>query len=393
LVSEQLKVWIEERKRAGYTNEQLKHWLVNMRYLTAGEFDEYIHGKKSNYSNLTIFIVLGVVLLLAIMMFLITTARVGSLEGKITERLDSFGARIASDKSELNDKIETSVDDLSDFSSAKFAKIERSLSNVTFELRKTNGKVSIIANEVDIAASKLDEVETGLEGITEDIFDVRKEIEGFERGIDNAIDSVVKIDVLNITTDGSYEKISTASGAIVDPKGYVLTNRHVLNTLTYDNNGMHDFRINITFFGGTWKNASVFGADIDLDIAVLLIDGSGSYDEIKFGNSNALQEGTEVVALGHPVGLDFTATKGIVSSGDHRELDYNGDGEKEEYIQTDTALNPGNSGGPLINKDGRLVGINTLKFADNFEGLGFAIPSNAAKESFRAIKDPPPASS
>ena len=114
-----------------------------------------------------------------------------------------------------------------------------------------------------------------------------------------------------------------------------------------------------------------------MDLALLKIDGS--YERIRLGNSNNVQAGEKVIAIGNPLGLQFSVSQGIVSA-IHRE----GPNGLEAYIQTDAALNPGNSGGPLINKEGRVIGINNCKVGGS-ESLGFALESNFIKEGINEI--------
>ena len=111
---------------------------------------------------------------------------------------------------------------------------------------------------------------------------------------------------------------------------------------------------------------------------LLKIDGGG-YDYLELGNSDDLQIGKKVIAIGNPLGLSFTVTEGIVSAL-HRE----GPNGLREYIQTDVSLNPGNSGGPLINTQGQAVGMNNFKIG-GADSLGFALESNAIKETVNAI--------
>jgi len=153
---------------------------------------------------------------------------------------------------------------------------------------------------------------------------------------------------------------SMGSGFIV-ADGYVVTNFHVvknqnlINVVTYDNDVY-------TVNGG--------GFDAERDVALLEID-SGEYEILEFGDSDDLQVGQKVVAIGNPLGLSFTATTGIISA-----LEREGPNGLKEFIQTDVSLNPGNSGGPLIDTQGKVIGMNNFKIGDT-EGLGFALESDA----------------
>ena len=173
--------------------------------------------------------------------------------------------------------------------------------------------------------------------------------------IENAIKSVV-----TIKTSAGFQ----GTGFIIDETGYVVTNAHVLA----DESGKLADSIQVITFEQGKKNANFVGFNREFDIALLKI--SGTYDALKFGDSNKTQIGEKVIAIGNPLGLQFSVSEGIVSAV-HRT----GINELDIYIQTDAALNPGNSGGPLINNQGKVIGINNFKIGSG-ENLGFALESN-----------------
>jgi serine protease Do len=160
------------------------------------------------------------------------------------------------------------------------------------------------------------------------------------------------------------------SGFIIDRKGLVLTNNHVVENAE---------KITVKLADEREFNAKIIGRDQRTDIAVIEIaDGKGSFAVAPLGDSNNLQVGEWVVAMGSPFGLDNTLTQGVVSAkGRHI-----GAGPYDNFIQTDASINPGNSGGPLVNLRGEVVGINTAIFSRTGGnlGIGFAIPINLAKE-------------
>jgi serine protease Do len=158
---------------------------------------------------------------------------------------------------------------------------------------------------------------------------------------------------------------SLGSGFIVDKEGYILTNNHVVAKAD---------DIKVTLSDGRSYEAAVKGTDPKTDIALIKIDAENHLPVARMGDSDALQVGEWVMAIGNPFGLNHTVTVGVVS-GKGRVL---GTGPYDNFIQTDASINPGNSGGPLINMDGDVVGINTLIFASG-QGLGFSIPINLAK--------------
>jgi serine protease Do len=166
------------------------------------------------------------------------------------------------------------------------------------------------------------------------------------------------------------------SGFIATDDGYILTNNHVVNNAT---------KINVTLADGRKYKAEVIGKDVETDIAVIKIEERGLPVAV-LGDSEKVQQGDWVLALGSPFGLQQTLTAGIVSA-TGRELR---DSQFNHYIQTDASINPGNSGGPLVDMQGEVIGINTLiltggDFSRGNIGIGFAIASNEARNVFEKL--------
>jgi len=161
---------------------------------------------------------------------------------------------------------------------------------------------------------------------------------------------------------------SLGSGVIVDKRGFILTNDHVIDQAT---------KIQVTLDGDSAHyNGRVIGSDKDTDLAVIKIDASHDLPVAKLGNSDGVQVGDWVLAFGSPFGLNSTVTAGIVSAKDRSNVGH----QFQRFIQTDAAINPGNSGGPLVSLAGEVIGINTAIYTGSrgFEGVGFALPSNTA---------------
>src|SRR5882724_1813569 len=158
------------------------------------------------------------------------------------------------------------------------------------------------------------------------------------------------------------------SGFIIDPKGYILTNYHVIDGAT---------RITIGMQNGERFRARVIGVDKDTDLAVLKIESDHELPVMKFGDSNAAQVGDWVLAIGSPFGLDQTVTAGIISKKDRDTTT----SSFQRFLQTDAAINRGNSGGPLVNMHGEAIGVNSqiATLTGDYNGIGFALPSNEAK--------------
>ena len=176
---------------------------------------------------------------------------------------------------------------------------------------------------------------------------------------------------------------ATGSGIIISEDGYILTNNHVVDTSSSNSYSYYDISdatsVKVKLNSATYGNDSTFdakivGKDSQTDLAVLKIDKTG-LTAAEFGDSDQAVVGEFVMAVGSPLGLDTTVTQGIVSAV-NREVE--SDGTKYTCIQTDAAINSGNSGGALVNSEGKVIGINTLKLSGSgVEGIGFAIPINS----------------
>src|SRR5579859_7628999 len=164
---------------------------------------------------------------------------------------------------------------------------------------------------------------------------------------------------------------SLGSGVIVDKRGYILTNNHVVEQAT---------KIQVQLDGGsqTKYTAKVIGVDEDTDLAVIKIEANKELPTAKLGNSDGVQVGDWVLAIGSPFGLQATVTAGIISAKDRGGFGLTK--QFQRFLQTDAAINPGNSGGPLVDLAGQVIGINTaiITGSRGYEGVGFALPSNTA---------------
>src|SRR5882762_3505362 len=171
---------------------------------------------------------------------------------------------------------------------------------------------------------------------------------------------------------------SLGSGVIVDKRGYILTNNHVVEQAT---------KIQVQLDGNPQKyTAKVVGVDEDTDLAVIKIEANRELPVAKLGNSDGVQVGDWVLAIGSPFGLQATVTAGIVSAKDRSGI--GGAGHQfQRFLQTDAAINPGNSGGPLVDLAGEVVGINTaiITGSRGYEGVGFALPSTTAINVYNQI--------
>ncbi len=171
------------------------------------------------------------------------------------------------------------------------------------------------------------------------------------------------------------------SGFVVDGRGYIVTNNHVISEAA---NNPSQFKTTVVFNDGKEVPANLVGRDPKTDLAVLKVDNVNNLTVARLGDSDKVRVGDEVLAAGAPLGLRSTVTHGIVSAL-HRPIPLSGEGSDTDTvidaIQTDASINHGNSGGPLINMDSQVIGINTAgkSLSDSASGLGFAIPVNEAK--------------
>lgn len=242
--------------------------------------------------------------------------------------ISSKTSRIASQQEKIEDNLEK------DFGGFR----QEMVYNIGEITKKLGEQRSDINNEIDLLKASAGQDFSGL--------------------IDGVIPGVV-----NIRTDKSV-----GTGFIVTDAGYVVTNAHVLNGA--------EFVVVSTYLGQDY-DAIVIGEDKFNDIALLKI--AGVFDSISLGASDEVQTGEGVIAIGNPLGLAFTVTKGIVSA-----TNRTGPNGKSKYVQTDVTLNPGNSGGPLINKMGKVIGMNNFKIG-GAESLGFALEIDLVKRKINEI--------
>ena len=185
--------------------------------------------------------------------------------------------------------------------------------------------------------------------------------------------------------DDGQVRESLGSGFIVDPKGYIITNNHVVEKadkiyvkLSTDPDNQDEGR-----------EARVIGVDKATDLAVIKIETSTPLPTVKLGNSDTTEVGDWVEAIGSPFALSQTVTAGIISA-KNRTIEPGANGQFQHFIQTDAAINPGNSGGPLLNMNGEVIGVNTAIFtqSNGYQGIGFAMPSNTVVQVYNDLISP-----
>ena len=284
---------------------------------------------------------LSLILLISVILTIIIFQKNNEFEQKLTEQQADYNAQI---------------EKLSQALTSDMSILQNLISNVDKENKKRDNEILDLISKLE--AESKESIEKAKSELQSEIASIETLNTDFSGVAQEALNSVVSV----LTNKGQ------GSGAIISSDGEILTNYHVIqgasaiNVLTYDKKV---YRVNI------------LGYDSFTDIAVLKINTNETFDKLRFGNSDDIKIGQSVVALGNPFGLDFTVTQGIVSA---KRTASNG----IEYIQIDVPINPGNSGGPVVDAAGEIIGIANFRI-QGAEGIGFAIPSNKAKESVYEI--------
>ena len=240
--------------------------------------------------------------------------------------------------------------------------------------------IAVVTNTDFLKASQTDSPPTTTDTTSYNVQQTSaKTTETLSDMIENSSDAIVGIiNYQNEQNPFSQQTENTQAGSgsgviykITGDKAFIVTNNHVIEGSE---------KIEVSLEGGEIATAKLIGKDALSDLAVLTIDAKYAKTSLPFGDSDKLRAGDEVIAIGNPLGLDFsgTVTQGIVSAVNRSINVQTSAGEWEmNVIQTDAAINPGNSGGALLNSAGEVIGINSLKISESgVEGLGFAIPSN-----------------
>lgn len=233
--------------------------------------------------------------------------------------------------------------------------------------------------ETSTTAESVSGLQTNSTVVTSDVTEIVEETTDTVVGVSNLQVAQQNPFASQTSKDAESQEAGVGSGVIYKKDGdtaYIVTNNHVVE-------GAEE--VMVTLSDGTELDAEVLGTDIWTDLAVLKVPGDSIKTVAEFGDSSVLQAGEPVIAIGNPLGLQFSGsvTTGVISGTERLvPIDVNQDGTEDwqsEVLQTDAAISPGNSGGALINAEGQLIGINSMKIAqDAVEGIGLAIPINTA---------------
>ena len=221
-------------------------------------------------------------------------------------------------------------------------------------------------NNINSLSSSLLDTNNKINSISSDVGNISQQFSKLKASASDDFSSIIETSipaVVTIKTD-----VAQGTGFIISGNGYVVTNEHVIDGGSY---------IQAVDYNQNVVNAQLIGYDQNLDIALLKIQGN--YSKLSLGDSSNVQVGQKVIAIGNPLGLQFSVSQGIISA-----INRQGPNGLDAYFQTDASLNPGNSGGPLIDTNGDVIGINNFK-ASGSENVGFALESNYIKQAVNSI--------
>jgi S1-C subfamily serine protease len=278
-----------------------------------------------------------------------TQAQLQDLESQLDESIDALSSSTQKSLNTLNEEMTQNdaalLQEITKLKTAVDTEVSSLQKQVTENSKQTQKQLTSLVGAIDDVRTVS---EQQISSLQDNIAKIKTQNADFSGILDEVIASVVSVST----------NVGSGTGVIVDSRGYLVTNYHVISGATAASIITSDGQAHATY---------VVGYNANTDLAVLRIQGT--YDALQFGDSDAVNVGERMIAVGNPGGLDFTVTEGIISAKNRQGP--NG----ILYLQHDVPINPGNSGGPLINAAGDIVGINTLKF-EGFEGIGFALPSN-----------------
>lgn len=254
--------------------------------------------------------------------------------------------------------------------------------NIVKELITINNTSTSTDEESKSDLSNINTQLISLQGYSDTAIGVAKKVQP------SIVAITVEYSVNSIFNRAPTTATAKGSGIIISEDGYILTNNHVVNSSSSNSNAFYEIgkanKVTVKLYNDdTEYTGDIIGTDSQTDLAVIKIDKTG-LTAAELGDSSSVQVGEFTMAIGSPLGLDNSVTAGIVSAV-NREVE-DSDGNKYTAIQTDAAINSGNSGGALVNSKGQVIGVNTLKLSGTgVEGVGFAIPINSTKNIYEQL--------
>lgn len=347
-------------EEAGYTREDFGHLLQKHAKRGSWRLPGSLSHRHLLVMNMIIIVVFG-----ALMGYFTYdyNVKMNALAARQQELEESVDQRLSSQEQALSGMVEERVSELDSEVGVMQARIGSVEDDLTGRIQSFNSNSISRDSALSASIQRISNQSlTEMTSFSRQLEEFRSQTVDFSPIIPMALDAVV-----TIGSSGPGYFTSSGSGVFINSRGYLVTNHHVIDGLGSVAVRTHD---------GSDYSASLVGKDEDWDIAVLkLTADKDDFTFLEFGDSDDVRVGTHVIAVGNPVGFDSTVTQGIISSTDRMI-----NGAEREYLQTDVAINSGNSGGPLIDKQGRIVGIATLKYARmGFEGLSFALKSDDVK--------------
>ena len=297
------------------------------------------------------------------------TKKVSSLNNtliSVSDKLDTETAKLFSDIEQAREQLTTRITEEKSYSEEKRQELEKeTLENLVKLENFVTQKTTTLKLDLESQLSTIEDSVGSLEEANLELEDRISSISISSSDFTAIIDDVIRAVVSVKTNDGQ------GSGVIYNPNGYIITNRHVIDGAS---------SIWVVDYNGRSYPVQILGFGVDVDLAILKINSSETFDYLQF--EDQISVGQHVIAVGNPLGLSFTVTEGIISAVNRKTDDTN-----VGYMQTDVSINAGNSGGPLVNAAGDIVGINTFKI-DATEGLGFAIPANIVENiAMQALRE------
>ena len=291
-------------------------------------------------NKLVVILILTIIILNGVAYYILNK-KVGGLSNQISSDKEDLLQTISTNKKDNENQIENLRND-----------IQTNFVTLQDFFDSENKKIKLQLGSINKKVGGLEEKNTELE---QKISEINLKSADFSSIVDDIIEAVVNVK----TSKGQ------GSGVIFDSRGYLITNKHVIEGVN---------NIQIIDSDSDAYSVDVVGVASNADLAVLKINSDKSFSFLEFEDSSNINVGERVIAVGNPLGLSFTVTEGIVSG-----LDRKVDSTNIGYVQIDVPINKGNSGGPLVNTEKKIVGINTFKIIDT-EGIGFAIPSSIAED-------------